>query len=90
MAKHIKKILNYQVIIYPDETIGSNKPCFTAYCPALEIADSGKNIEEALKNITELIKFHLDCLKRERSPIPEGVSLRQRDLVTTARVSVKV
>jgi len=88
MAKQTKKILDYQVIIYPDETVGSNKPCFTAYCPVLGIADSGKNIEEALENIKSLIKFHLECLKKEKSPIPKGFPSGKEEIITTAKVSV--
>lgn len=71
MAK-MNKILNYQVIIYPDKTVGQNEPCFTAFCPALEIADSGRTIEKALENIKGLIWFHLECLKKEKTPIPES------------------
>jgi len=82
-----RKTFNYQIIIYPDKTFGGNKTCFTAYCPALEIADSGETIEEALKNIKSLIKFHLECLKRERFSIPKD-SLPNDQLITTARVSI--
>ena len=85
-----KKILNYQVIIYPDKTVKSNKSCFTAYCPILEIADNGKTIEEALKNIKGLIKFHLECLKKEKTPIPEGFSFGKEEIFTTAKVSVSL
>ena len=84
------KILNYQVIIYPDKTVGSNKPCFTAYCPSLEIADGGKTIEEAFENIKALIRFHLECLKKEKTPIPKEFPLAKEGFVTTARVSVSV
>jgi len=86
----MNKILNYQVIIYPDKTVGSNKPCFTAFCPALEIADSGKNIEEAFENIKSLIRFHLECLKKEKAPIPESFALEKEGLITTAKVSVSL
>jgi len=82
-----KKTFNYQIIIYPDKTFGSNKPCFTAYCPALEIADSGETIEEALKNIKSLIKFHLECLKEEKFSIPKDF-FPDDQLITTARVSI--
>jgi predicted RNase H-like HicB family nuclease len=85
-----RKILNYQVIIYPDKTVGGNKPCFTAYCPILEIADGGKTIEEALENIKGLIKFHLECLRKERLTIPEGFSLGREEVITMAKVSVSV
>jgi len=86
----MNKILNYQVIIYPDKTVGSNKPCFTAFCPTLEIADSGKNIEEAFENIKSLIRFHLECLKKEKAPIPESFALEKEGLITTAKVSVSL
>lgn len=90
VKRKARKILNYQVIIYPDKTVGSNKPCFTAYCPILEIADSGKTIEEALRNIKGLIKFHLECLKKEKSLIPEGLFLDKEEIITTAKVSVSL
>lgn len=89
MAK-IKKVFNYQVIIYPDKTVGQNKPCFTAFCPALEIADSGRTIEEALENIKGLIRFHLECLKKEKAPIPESFGLDKEEIITTAKVSVSI
>lgn len=63
-------LLNYSVIIEPDTETGTNKPGFTAYCPALGIADDGDTIEKALKNIKKTIIFHLDCLREEGEPIP--------------------
>ena len=84
----IRKILNYHIIIYPDEIVGNNKPCFTAYCPALEITDSGETIEQAFKNIKTLVKFHLECLKKEKVIIPEEFSAVNENFITTARVTV--
>lgn len=49
------KILNYRVVVEPDERTGSNKPCFVAYCPTLGVADDGDTIDEALGNIREAI-----------------------------------
>lgn len=87
MAK-VKKNLNYQVIIYPDRTVGSNKFCFTAFCPALEVADSGKSIEEAFENVKSLIRFHLECLKKEKTAIPKSFVSENEDLISTAKVSI--
>jgi len=86
--KKIQRVFNYQVIVYSDRTVGSNKPCFTAYCPILGIADSGKTIDEALNNIKRLIRFHLECLKKEKSSIPKGFSAKGEEIITTAKVSV--
>ena len=88
--KKTRKIFNYQIIIYPDKTVGSNRFCFTAYCPILEVADSGKTIEEAFKNIKGLIKFHLECLKREKSLMPQNFFSDKEEIITTAKVSVSV
>ncbi len=88
MNREKSKILNYQVIIYLDGVKGSNKPCFTAHCPTLEIADSGKTIKEAFENVKNLIKFHLECLKKEKALIPEESS--EEGLITTAKVSVSI
>ena len=64
------KLLNYLVIIQPDQRTGTNDPCFSVYCPILGLAESGDTIEEAMANIKELIKFHLKCLANEKEPIP--------------------
>ncbi|PJE69087.1 hypothetical protein COU96_01585 [Candidatus Shapirobacteria bacterium CG10_big_fil_rev_8_21_14_0_10_38_14] len=55
------KVLNYRVIVKPDKRMGTEKPCFSAFCPTLGIADDGDTFEEALVNIQNLIKFHLQC-----------------------------
>lgn len=62
---------NYRVIIEPDWQTGTGKPGFTAYVPKLGIADDGYTVEEALKNIRSLIKFHLECLIEEGADIPQ-------------------
>ncbi len=49
-------ILNHRVIVKPDQYTGTNKPCFTAYCPALGVADGGDTAKEAMKNITGAIR----------------------------------
>lgn len=63
-------ILNYSIVIDPDTETGTEKPGFTAYCPALGIADDGNTVEEALANIQKTIKFHLSCLTEEGETIP--------------------
>ncbi len=65
-----KQVLDYTVIIRPDERTGTNQKCYSAYCPALSLYDDGKTIEEALENIKSLIRFHLDCLIREDAEVP--------------------
>lgn len=69
-------ILNYSIVIDPDTETGTEKPGFTAYCPALGIADDGNTVEEALANIQKTIKFHLSCLTEEGETIPSPNSNR--------------
>ena len=88
IKKKIQRVFNYQVVVYSDSTVGSNKLRFTAYCPVLEVADSGKTIDDALNNIKSLIKFHLECLKKEKSPIPKGFAIKGEEVITTAKVSI--
>ncbi len=67
-----KKVLNYQIII---EKEGKN---YNAYCPGLGLADWGKTVDEAIKNITATIKFHLETLKKLGHKLPverETISL---------------
>lgn len=78
------KILNYRIIIEPDTETGTDKPGFTAICPTLNIAADGNTVEEAMKEIKSLIKFHLKCLAEEGSEIPEPDSIE--GLVTNVSI----
>ena len=80
-----KKILNYRIIIESDQRTGTNKPCFSIYCPALGLADSGDTIEEAMLNMTNLINFHLDSLSKEGEPIP--VEKPEKEIIGILQVS---
>jgi len=77
--------LNYSIIIEKDQETGSNKPVYTAYCPSLSLADDGKTVDEALKNIKATIEFHLERLSAEG----ETVTLQKRQPIFT-NIQVKV
>lgn len=81
-----RKILNYLIVIEPDIRIGTNKPCFSVFCPILGLTDSGDTIEEAVSNMEKLIKFHLDCLVKENELIP--IERPEKGLISTIQVSV--
>ncbi|MFH1244578.1 MAG: type II toxin-antitoxin system HicB family antitoxin, partial [bacterium] len=63
-------ILNYRVVVEPDERTGSNKPCFVAYCPTLGVADDGDTIDEALGNIREAIEVYVESLIEDGEEVP--------------------
>ncbi|MDA1316937.1 MAG: hypothetical protein O3B87_02835 [bacterium] len=79
-------VLNYRIIVSPDEQIGTGKPAFTAVCPTLGIADDGETVEEALKNIQTLISFHLESLQQEGKDIP--IDRPDKEFVTNTQVEV--
>ncbi len=81
------KVLNYRIIIEPDKRIGTNEPGYAAYCPTLGLADGGDTIEEAIENIKKLITFHIECLAKDKQPIPVD---NEEELVLTTRVHVRV
>ncbi len=81
-----KKVLNYLVIIEPDKRTGTNKPCFSVYCPILGLVDNGDTIEEAMVNIKKLIKFHLESLSKEGESIP--IEEPEKGLISTVQVSI--
>ena len=69
MAKNMDtKALNYRVIIEPDVYSGSGKPCYLAYASALDVADNGDTIEEALVHITEAIRCRIEALIADGEP----------------------
>lgn len=72
-----KTVLNYRVIVEPDERTGTNEPCFSAYCPTLGVADDGDTIDEALENIKEGIKCYLEALAKEGKEVPRPDNLKE-------------
>lgn len=58
--------LNYHVVFTRDPDTAS----VVAEIPALEIADFGADIPEALERLQAMAIFHLDCLVQEGKPIP--------------------
>jgi len=82
-----KSVAHYKVFISKDRETGNGKPCFTAYVPKLGIADGGYTVEETLKNVHNLIKFHLDCLIEEREYIPNP-DFEEDTLITSATVKL--
>ena len=80
-----KKVLNYRVIIEPEKM--GKKTVYNAYCEALGLADYGDSIEEAIKSMRSLIKFHIECLIEEGKEVPqENID---KEFVTSAKVSIR-
>lgn len=72
MLKSMEKIVgSFRVIIEPDKRVGTNEPCYSAFCPTLGIADDGDSIEEALTSIKEGIKCYIEALLKDGEAIPE-------------------
>lgn len=67
-----KQLLRYPVHVEVDRETGTDALGYTAYCPSLGLAADGDSVEEALKSITSLIQFHLECLIDEGEIIPES------------------
>ncbi len=80
------KILNYRIVIERDQYTGTNKPCYTAYCPTLGVADDGDTIEEAIKNVRGAIDAYVDSLIEDGQPVP--IDKPDRDIVTTTQITV--
>ena len=79
------KVLNYRIIVSPDIQTGTRKPCFTALCPTLGVADDGDTIEEALENVKGAIQVFIESLVEDKKSVP--VDQPQQDIVTTTQVS---
>jgi predicted RNase H-like HicB family nuclease len=61
------KFLDYHVAITRDEQTGQ----VVATIPALGIADYGPDLSGALTSLDEMLKFHLECLRKEGKRIPK-------------------
>lgn len=68
------KTYSFKVVVEPDED-AQGDPAWYAYCPALESvggATSGRNREEALRNINEVVRMIVQEFIDEGKPLPEG------------------
>lgn len=79
-----KTIFNYGVIKEPEKM--GKKTVYNAYCPTLGLADYGDSIDEAIKNIELLIKFHIECLLEDGLEVPSENT--EKELITSTRVSI--
>lgn len=79
------QVLNYRIIIEPEKV--GRKTVFNAYCPTLGVADYGDSIEEAIKHIQSLIKFHIECLLEDKVEVP--VDNLENEIVVSTRISIK-
>lgn len=86
MRQRRQRYFEYRIVITPDTRTGSGERGFTALVPALGIATDGDSVEEALRHIQEMIAFHLECLRKEKQPLP--VEQPTADFITTARVAM--
>lgn len=78
-----KVVLNYRVIIEPDKRIGTNKPCFTALCPTLGLADDGDTIEQTLASIKEGIQCYIEALAKDDLEVPPPDNIEEGFITST-------
>lgn len=80
-------VLNYRIVVEPDQYTGTNKPCYTAYCPTLGVADGGDTIEEALQSVQGAIEAYVESLVDDGLPVP--VDNVDQSLVASAKIEVQ-
>lgn len=80
-----KQVLNYRIIIEPEKM--GKKIVYNAYCPILGLADYGDSIDEALKNIQALIKFHIKSLLEDGLEVPTENTVGE--VITSTKVSIQ-
>ena len=80
-------ILNYRIIVEPDERVGSGEKGFSAYCPTLDVADGGDTIEKALSSIQEGIECRIEALITDGLPVPQADNV-ETTVVATSKVKI--
>ena len=65
-----KQVLNYTVMVKPDERTGTNERCFSVYCPMLDVYSEGDTVEEALENIKGAMELKLQVLAEDKAEVP--------------------
>ncbi|MBI3289843.1 type II toxin-antitoxin system HicB family antitoxin [Candidatus Microgenomates bacterium] len=79
-----KQVLNYRIIIEPEKM--GRKTAYNAYCPTLGLADYGYSVDETIKNIKSLIKFHIECLIEDNQEVPTENT--EEEIITSTRVLI--
>lgn len=79
-----KQVLNYRIIIEPEKM--GKKVVYNAYCPTLGLADYADSIDQAVKNIQSLIKFHIKCLLEDGIEVPTENT--EQELIMSTKVSI--
>lgn len=80
-----KQVLNYRIIIEPEKM--GRKTAYNAYCPTLGLADYGYSVDETIKNIKSLIKFHIECLIEDGQEVPTENT--NEEIITSTKVSIE-
>lgn len=80
-----QQVANYTVIIEKQKRLGTSKDCYAAFVPILGIATDADTVEQAEKEITSLIQFHLESLADEGGAIPVE---KGHPLITTSEVFI--
>ena len=80
-----KQVLNYRIIIEPEKM--GKKVVYNAYCDTLGLADYADSVDEAIKNIKSLIKFHIKCLLEGGIEVPTENAAEE--LITSTKVSIE-
>lgn len=80
-----KKVLNYRVIIELEKM--GKKTVFNAYCRSLGVADYGDSIDEAIKRIQSLMKFHIESLLEDGIEVPKENT--DEELIMSTKVFIK-
>lgn len=82
------KVLNYRIIIEPDKRTGTGEPCFTAYCPTIDVASDGDTLAEARRNIKEAIQCRVEALVADGEPVPPQDSTGKKVVIEATKVEV--
>lgn len=63
------------------------KTAYNAYCETLGLADYGYSVDEAIKNIKSLIKFHIECLLEDGIEVPTENT--EEELIMSTKVFIE-
>ena len=68
------KLLGFSVVVIPE------RKSYSAWCPEVDVASQGDNVEEAIANLKEALQLHLECLSPKEL---QEVKNRQGTRLTT-------